>query len=102
MQAVDVHAITCAICGLKEGKALDVIPVCVAHEQVNFKIALGIFAGESDSQFAKAGAALENHDILAALHLHASRVAAITNRLRAGCSDRPARPPELHAKYRAI
>ena len=100
MQTVDVHAIAGAVRGLKERKALDVVPVRMADEQMHFEAALRILFGERNAQLADSGAAVEDEDIFAAADFHARGVAAVANRFGTWSCYRSTRAPELHAKDR--
>src|SRR3954468_3557398 len=77
------------------------VPMRVAHEKMDFQIALCVFPCQGNAEFTNTRAAIEDHDVISAADFHAGGISSIANRFRTRRSDRPAGTPELHAEDRA-
>src|SRR5438270_14072497 len=81
----------------KERDALNVVPMEVRNEDVSRKRALGELAFQLVAQDAKAGAAVENVDVVAKTHFNAGSIASIAQVLGLWSGRRAAHTPKLQS-----
>ena len=84
----------------KKGQPLDVIPMRVREEQRQIERAALEFRQQRLTEFAQAGAAVQNDDVATVPDFNAGGVAAVTNGVRAGRRNRTANAPKLDVRGR--
>src|SRR5438270_13925489 len=81
----------------KKRHALNVVPMKMGDENMRGKRPLGEFALQFMSQYAKAGAAIEDVDLISDAHFYARGVAPVTQVLGLRSGRRAAHSPKLDA-----
>src|SRR5438270_3383215 len=81
----------------KKRHALNVVPMKMGNENMRGKRPLGEFALQFMSQYAKAGAAIEDVDLISDAHFYARGVAPVTQVLGLRSGRRAAHSPKLDA-----
>src|SRR5690349_4762718 len=92
---VHIERVLLRVCGQKEWKPLDVIPVRMAEEHVDFEL-VGAASTEIQAELTETGASVANEQTVVEAELHARGVASVRARLVTRSRNRAARSPKPH------